>query len=227
MILKLKLFFVFIWFSTISNLIMANNPCEWWDFCLDSSVSYDLFAQWLGDVDASSRVAVRNHLKKQAYDTILDIPCGLCTDYFGLKKDTINILYKGMDYSIKLVQKAQKNNIDVKQGDIENIDHPENSFDVIYCRHILEHLKHYNKAMDEVIRIAKKEVIIVFFIKPSMDEDDFINLVFLNGHSVYHNRYSQKKFIQYVLSREKVREIFWENIEGNEIIAHILLKNEN
>lgn len=224
-----NIFSLVIIFSVL--LIHNNNFCTteqisgWWDFCLDNTVSYKLFEEWLGDIDSASRVNTRNYIKKQSYNSILDIACGLCIDYFGFKKDNVAITYKGIDFSRKLVAKAQEKGIDVSFGDIENIELPDDSFDIVYGRHILEHLKYYDKALSEAIRIAKKEVLIVFFIKPSDKKEDVIDLGFLDGHSVYHNKYSQSKFVEYVLSHEKVDHCYWENINEKEMIAHIYIKN--
>lgn len=208
----------------INNAFAVNPTSNWWDYCLDNTVTYALFAEWLGDVNSPSRMAVRNYLKQQSYKSLLDIPCGLCIDHFGLKKDGLNIVYNGMDFSRKLVDKAQQNGIAAQWGDIENINHDDNCFDVVHCRHILEHLSHYKQAVSEVIRIAKKEVIIVFFIKPTEREDDFIDLGSLDGHAIHHNRYSKDRFVEYVLTHHKVSSITWELIGENESIAHILMK---
>lgn len=212
---------------TIINPLLSSTPdaSGWWDFCLDNTVTYDLFASWLGNMNSVSRVAVRGYLKGKHYSSILDVPCGLCIDYFGFKKEQIAIKYTGMDLTQKLVVRAQDQGIDVKQGSIELIDYQDNSFDVVYCRHILEHLEHYKKAITETIRVAKKEVLVVFFMKPSDKQEDVIDLGFLDGHSVYHNKYSASKFQQYVLSHDKVSGIVWENIDENEVIAHIFLKD--
>lgn len=37
--------------------------------------------------------------------------------------------------------------------DLECIDQPDNSWDVVFCNHVLEHIKNYNKALSEIKRI--------------------------------------------------------------------------
>jgi SAM-dependent methyltransferase len=43
-----------------------------------------------------------------------------------------------------------------KRLDIENIDEPDASYDLIICYHVLEHIVHDLKAMEELYRITKK-----------------------------------------------------------------------
>jgi SAM-dependent methyltransferase len=43
----------------------------------------------------------------------------------------------------------------MEQMDITNIQHPDNSFDVIYCSHVLEHILDDRRAMRELVRVCK------------------------------------------------------------------------
>ena len=43
------------------------------------------------------------------------------------------------------------------QMDITNIEYPDNSFDVIYCSHVLEHIPNDIQAMSELRRVLKKD----------------------------------------------------------------------
>lgn len=51
-------------------------------------------------------------------------------------------------------------NIDSKQIDVHNIDLPDNSFDVVLCSETLEHVYDLERASNELLRVAKKAVII-------------------------------------------------------------------
>ena len=39
--------------------------------------------------------------------------------------------------------------------DLDHIDQPDNSWDVVFCNHVLEHVKEYKKALEELRRILK------------------------------------------------------------------------
>jgi ubiquinone/menaquinone biosynthesis C-methylase UbiE len=202
----------------------TSSTSGWWEFCLGNTVSYTTFEGWLGGLNAPSRRAMRNHVKEAGYTSILDVPCGLCIDYMGLKNDKMNIAYYGADFTQKLIERAQKLGLAVRKADIEELPYSNNQFDVAYARHILEHLSSYKKAVAELIRVARYEVLIVFFIKPSDIENDVINCATLSDHKIYHNTYNKKNFEAYVLACPKVKSVSWENIGEQEQIAHIYLK---
>lgn len=47
------------------------------------------------------------------------------------------------------------------KGIAENIPFPDESFDIVTCSHVLEHVKNVEKAMQELIRVTKKNLLIV------------------------------------------------------------------
>lgn len=217
----------------LSMLIPGQTFCEkhddifsakdWWEFCLGNTVSFQTFEGWLGDIKAPSRRAMRDYLKKSGYTSMLDVPCGLCIDYLGLKKDKIDVAYHGADITQKLVDRAQKLGLSVIKADIENLPYADNQFDLTYARHILEHLPYYEKAVAELVRVARREVLIVFFIKPTSADNDLIDCAALSDHKVYHNRYSKKNFEAYILANPKVKSLRWENVGEQEQIVHVYL----
>lgn len=46
------------------------------------------------------------------------------------------------------------------RGNIENLPFPDKSFDVITCCHVIEHLQNLPKAIEEMKRVARKQIII-------------------------------------------------------------------
>jgi SAM-dependent methyltransferase len=63
--------------------------------------------------------------------------------------------------------------------DITNIEYPEESFDYIYCIHVLEHIKDDKKAMRELNRVLKKDgwaiLLVPIMTKGPTEEDHSIN----------------------------------------------------
>ena len=117
------------------------------------------------------RVKAINHIRQKGYTSVLDLGCGLCIDYMGYVKNGVAIKYQGLEVSQLLVDRAQGMGFPVKQGSIENIPFADSTFDVCYARHILEHLEHYKLAISEMVRVARREVLIVFFIRPWVEPD--------------------------------------------------------
>ena len=87
---------------------------------------------------------------------ILDVGCGviknhrLCFDY--LQNKGFNI--RGID---KKALKTKK----IDKGNVTALKHKANSFDVVICLDVVEHIKDYKKAINELERVAKKRVILI------------------------------------------------------------------
>jgi ubiquinone/menaquinone biosynthesis C-methylase UbiE len=124
-----------------------------------------------------------------------------------------------------LVVRGLKLGFDIQQGSIECIPSVNESFDVAYARHILEHLNYYEKAVSELIRVARYETLIVFFIKP-IAEEDRINSTMIDGALLYHNAYNKEKLERFVTSHQKVKEVSWEHVTDKEVLLHIYMKQE-
>lgn len=72
---------------------------------------------------------------------------------------------------------ADLNNKNAKiKMDITNIEYPDESFDFIYCSHVLEHIVDDRKAMRELFRVMKKNgwaILLVPIMKKGPTEEDF------------------------------------------------------
>ncbi|MCL2844195.1 MAG: class I SAM-dependent methyltransferase [Chitinivibrionia bacterium] len=82
----------------------------------------------------------------------------------------------GNGYLLKLIAKKYPNikcgggdiaprkiddKIEVLATDITNLQHPDKHFDIVLCTHTLEHIRDPQKALEELIRITKKRLIVV------------------------------------------------------------------
>lgn len=200
---------------------IQNNCGLWWHKTLDKVISLEKFEEVVGGVDFPSRVAVREHIKKQGYRTLLDVPCGLGLDYVGFKKEEYPIEYRGIDINTALVHNARRLGIPVVQASIEDIPYFDKSCDVVYARYILEHLDSYKKALLELIRVADKEVVIVFCHKPRHMIYDEISYVEIGGTYLYMNYYARGPLEDFILAHPRVRQIVWEPVGEQEEILHI------
>ena len=87
---------------------------------------------------------------------ILDVGCGviknhrLCFDYL-----------KNKGFNIKGVDKKPVRSMNIEKGSITSLRYKKNSFDVVVCLDVVEHIKDYKRAIRELERVAKKRVIIV------------------------------------------------------------------
>ena len=99
-------------------------------------------------------------------EKLLDVGCG-AGHYLRTLRKVISedINYTGVDptsYYIELAQKAYGDTVDFKIGSIFVIPFEDNSFDIVMCNNVVMHLPPENlqKAFDELIRVAKKKVIV-------------------------------------------------------------------
>jgi len=102
------------------------------------------------------------------YKSILDCGAGLGKFYESIITNNVNIDYQGIDITEKFVHEAISAGIPMSVGDTENILFEDNSFDVCLAHDVLNHLYDYRPTLREMLRVAKKEVIVTFF-KPSVE----------------------------------------------------------
>lgn len=211
----------------LSGLIKASElsnfkPHEkWWEKNLSHKMGE--FASWLGDEDATSRKVMRSYIKSKGYKTVLDVPCGLCTEYVGYRKEKSDVQYIGLDITPCLVERAQNFGINVLRGSIEAMPFQDSSIEACYSRHILEHLDYYEKAVKELIRVAQKEVVIIFFIKPQVGKERIDGQI-TDGALLYHNTYDRQKLENFIMIQPKVSHFEWQEITHAENALHIFLK---
>jgi SAM-dependent methyltransferase len=143
-----------------------NKPHEvWWQEKLADPKMLNIFQGWVGNADAPSRVAARSYIMSKQYKSILDVGCGLCAELDGYRASSYPIEYFGLDITERLVEAAKKRGINCVLGSAESIPLSDKVVDIVYARHLLEHLSYYEKALIEMVRCAKKEVLVVFFYK--------------------------------------------------------------
>jgi histo-blood group ABO system transferase len=162
---------------------------QWWEANLSLPGKHEEFSGWLNDSDVSSRTDLFNIIESKKINNVLEIGPGIFIDYnmfFSKKND---ITYKSIDITNKIVKKAKELSIDCKQSSIEDIAYTDSSFDLVYCRHVMEHLDYYVDALEEMIRVSNKYVCVIFWLLS--DGDDIID--YNNTLNLYHNQYSKRK----------------------------------
>jgi len=201
----------------MSKKIIQN---KWWKD--NVSKRKDEFNSWLGDLNSIDRIVARERIKAMGHRSVLDCACGFAIEYYGFKHDNIKIDYTGMDSTEFIVKDCQSRNINVVQGSIEDSPFGDSIFDVVYARHILEHLSGYEVALNQLIRCAKHEVIINFFLVPTKEPADLKTDVNLNNE-VYVNRYCSTDIENSLRDNNKVKGFEWKDVNGYSLLF-VLLK---
>jgi ubiquinone/menaquinone biosynthesis C-methylase UbiE len=170
---------------------MSNN---WWQEHMNDPKWIDIFKNdWVKDATAPSRVEFKKELiKMKDIDTVLECGCAYSVDSEWIREIGKN--YFAIDFTPLFVEDCQKRGLDVVLGNIENIPYEDDSFDLVYCRHVLEHLSYYEKAISEMLRVAKKKVGVIFFLPLDKEE----HIIFNEEMKLHHNVYGLEKFIAFV-----------------------------
>jgi ubiquinone/menaquinone biosynthesis C-methylase UbiE len=120
-----------------------------------------------------SKYAVRRYAHARQYgsvcsfvdkgDTVLDAGCGQGALSVMLAQK--GAIVSGTDISIPNVDASKKYaeeagvTIHFEVADLENLPFPDNSFDVVVCSHVLEHIPDFDKGLQEIYRVARKKVV--------------------------------------------------------------------
>lgn len=112
--------------------------------------------------------------------SILDAPCGTACN-FEVFESALNICfsYTGLDRTQQFLDHAKKlygDRLELKHGYVQELPYESGSFDITIGRHIFEHLEpsEMELAIKELVRVANREAILVFFLDPHMGPEHII-----------------------------------------------------
>jgi ubiquinone/menaquinone biosynthesis C-methylase UbiE len=154
--------------------------------------------------DNNGRLALARIVSSYKNATVLDAACGTCVNWEVFRNNNVVCRYTGLDRTQGMVDNANQrygDEITAQQGYLEELPFEDESFDIVILRHILEHLEEgYETAITEAIRVAKNEVVIVFFLPPVDVEEDQIreSEPDKNGATHFMNEYSHSKFMTFI-----------------------------
>ena len=177
---------------------------QWWIDNVPKQL--DTFIGWLGTTEDISRIWLRNFMRDNSIKSVLDVACGVCIDKQGFDNDKLNIKYRGIDTSEFLVNRGKDNGYDCVVGNIEDIPEQDKSWELVFGRHIIEHLEYYEKAIEEMCRVASKCVVVIHFL-PMAEMD---KIVISDTDNVYNNEYREDRFVKYCEQFGKVERILLE-----------------
>ena len=198
----------------------------WWDSFTEAGGLADL-ETWLGGVDAPSRVRIRERIAECHYETVLDCGAGLGLDLVGLQNVSFPVRYQGIEPSAAMREAAQRaaaaysleGDIPIVDGSIEAIPFGDSTFDLVYARHILEHLPRVEVALAEMVRVARLEVVVVFFMRPGAED-----YLLRERDGLWQNVWAKSRLDAALAVNDKVFVSFYETL-GTEVLLHAYLKD--
>ena len=101
-------------------------------------------------------------IKSTKSEKILDVGCGEGFFLVELARHKAGKIFEGVDNSKVAINLGKKMypDLNIKIGDIYNLDYKDNSFDILVCTEVLEHLDNPKKALAELKRVTKKYLVI-------------------------------------------------------------------
>ena len=124
------------------------------------------------------------------YKSILE--CGIGSGYLPdlIRKYHLKTEYTGIDCTEAFVELvSNKHAYSIILGDMQKLPFEDNSFDIVYTRHTLEHLPYYDKAINEMARVAKQRVVVILF-RPLTRLD-----IIREKDDVHENQYGEEGFL--------------------------------
>jgi ubiquinone/menaquinone biosynthesis C-methylase UbiE len=109
-----------------------------------------------------------------AGETLQMLDCGVMSGVtlFTLRGADIRVDYTGIDISDAIISDCGANYPGETWLSMSAMDlnFPAHSFDVVNCRHLLEHLPYYETAVREMFRVSRRYVVICLFQVPKSPE---------------------------------------------------------
>ncbi len=142
-------------------------------------------------------------IKKMDPESILDAGCGEGITLNKLKEAEIGKKLSGFDSLDRAIAIGKKiyPELDLKIGNIYKIDAPSNSYDVVICSEVLEHLDSPEEAMEELVRVSKKYIILSVPNEPLFMMGNLLrgkNIVRFGNDIEHINHWSNKSFVKFV-----------------------------
>ena len=141
---------------------------------------------------------------------ILDAGCGEGFTLEKLRKKGIGEYLEGIDSLEEAIEigKEIHPELNLKTADIYKLPYADNSFDLVICTEVLEHLRHPEKALEEIRRVTKKYVILSVPNEPYFMAANFFRGKNLSrfGNDIEHiNHWSSIGFKTFVSSKFKIK----------------------
>lgn len=139
----------------------------WFKSYSNNDEKFEHFKKQLCKINDSRIWILERVLGLKGIKSVLDVACGpgLDLEYFKDYVDKLPFKYTGLDFTPAFIEnlKTQYPEHDFYVGDAMDMPFEDDSFDVVYTRHSLEHVSNPHMELEEMFRIAKKYIIIGWF----------------------------------------------------------------
>jgi ubiquinone/menaquinone biosynthesis C-methylase UbiE len=153
---------------------------------------------------------VITELKNIAPTSILDVGAGEGFLLQRLVDNHIGKHHEGIEYVDEAIALAKKYHpkLTIKKGDIYKLPYKDNSFDLLICTEVLEHLEDPTKALKELLRVSKKYCLLTVPNEPYFTIQRFIrgkNIFRLGDHPEHIQHWTSGGFRNFVSQYAKIK----------------------
>lgn len=192
------------------------NMNNWKIWNKDESVEQRTFDRTLNILPEMESAKQLSLLIKEVYQdgmSILDVGCAAGHYYNSLKKIDKNLIYKGIDATVKYINFAKNhfksnNNVSFDLIDIYKMqENLKNQFEIVFCCNVILHLPTFKDPLINLIKSSKKYIFIRTLIseKTHLSKYLYNDELDLNEQPInfcYQNTYSRESLINFI-NKEK------------------------
>lgn len=133
-----------------------------------------------------------------ASTVLLDAGCNTGVEGCRLFQKSYSGFYIGVDSNAKALTFALQNLHGHRAAfflaDLEAVPYPDDYFDIVLIKDVIEHASHYTDILTELARVTKKWLILSMFIRMH-DQPDFI---YREPEGFHHNRYQRQRLYDFM-----------------------------
>jgi ubiquinone/menaquinone biosynthesis C-methylase UbiE len=154
-------------------------------------------------------VAFIEEIKKRNPKTVLDVGCGEGFTLERLRKQNIGEKLEGIDFLKTAIEIGKKDHpkLILKVASAYDLPYQDNSFDLLICSEVLEHLDDPKKALDEIHRVTRKYAVLSVPNEPTFMISNFLRGKNWSrwGNDIEHiNHWSTNSFKKFVEAKFEV-----------------------
>jgi ubiquinone/menaquinone biosynthesis C-methylase UbiE len=148
-------------------------------------------------------------VKKLKPDSILDVGAGEGFTLEMFRKNKIGKKIEGIEYmdDAFILAKQLHPKVSIKKGNIYELPYKRDSFDIVVCTEVLEHLDDPGKALQELKRVTKKYLVVSVPNEPLFTIQRFLrgkNMLKLGDHPEHLQHWKSESFKKFVEKQMQV-----------------------
>lgn len=193
---------------------------------------------WLGKSEVMYKTYSIDYVEEKNYQSLIDCGGGVFTQYDLIQERGLEIRYVGTEITKKFIDIGTQKKIEVYHCPVQKMNVPDNYCEVALCLAVLNHQMEFRESIQELLRVAKEEVIISFF-KPFFDSPrgmiEVKNIikefpVLKKNRNVGITVQRNEKFVYTYFFKNKIIDFlnnlpvdyFFHTLEDNTIMLHIV-----